>query len=32
MDVDLNVLPHYIKAITPEAIGALLYTETENLQ
>ena len=25
MDVDLNVLPHYIKAITPEAIGAAIY-------
>lgn len=25
MDVDLNVLPHYIKAITPEAIGAAVY-------
>ncbi len=25
MDVDLNVLPNYIKAITPEAIGAAIY-------
>lgn len=25
IDVDLNVLPHYIKAITPEAIGAAIY-------
>lgn len=25
MDVDLNVLPNYIKAITPEAIGAAVY-------
>ena len=25
MDVDLTVLPHYIKAITPEAIGAAIY-------
>lgn len=25
MDVDLNVLPHYVKAITPEAIGAAVY-------
>ncbi len=25
MEVDLNVLPHYIKAITPEAIGAAVY-------
>lgn len=25
MDVDLNVLPHYIKAITPEVIGASIY-------
>lgn len=25
MDVDLNVLPHYVKAITPEAIGAAIY-------
>src|SRR5574344_567045 len=25
MDIDLSVLPHYIKAITPEAIGAAIY-------
>lgn len=25
MDVDLNVLPNYIKAISPEAIGAAIY-------
>ena len=25
MDVDFNVLPHYVKAITPEAIGAAIY-------
>ncbi len=25
IDVDLNILPHYIKAITPEAIGAAIY-------
>lgn len=25
MDVDFNVLPHYVKAITPEAIGASIY-------
>lgn len=25
MDVDLNVLPHYVKAITPEVIGAAVY-------
>ena len=25
MDVDFNVLPHYVKAITPEAIGAAVY-------
>ena len=29
MDVDLNVLPHYIKAITPEAIGAAVYRTRE---
>ena len=29
MDVDLNVLPHYIKAITPEAIGAAIYRNRE---
>ncbi len=29
MDVDLNVLPHYIKAITPEAIGAAIYRSRE---
>lgn len=29
MDVDLNVLPHYIKAITPEAIGAAVYRSRE---
>ncbi len=23
--VDLNILPHYVKAITPEAIGAAIY-------
>lgn len=26
MDVDLNVLPHYVKAITPEVIGAAVYS------
>ena len=25
MDVDLNILPHYVKAITPEAIAAGVY-------
>lgn len=25
IDVDLNVLPHYVKAITPEAIGVGIY-------
>lgn len=25
IDVDLNILPHYIKAVTPEAIGAAIY-------
>ena len=25
MNVDLNILPHYVKAITPEAIGAAIY-------
>ena len=25
MDVDFNVLPHYVKNITPEAIGAAIY-------
>ncbi len=24
--VDLNILPHYVKAITPEAIGAAIYS------
>lgn len=26
MDVDLNILPHYVKAITPEIIGVSVYT------
>lgn len=25
MNVDFNILPHYVKAITPEAIGAAIY-------
>ena len=25
LTVDLNILPHYVKAITPEAIGAAIY-------
>ena len=29
MDVDFNVLPHYVKAITPEAIGAAIYKNRE---
>ena len=26
LTVDLNILPHYVKAITPEAIGAAIYS------
>ena len=29
MDVDFNVLPHYVKAITPEVIGAAIYKTKE---
>lgn len=29
MNVDFNVLPHYVKAITPEAIGAAIYKYRE---
>lgn len=29
MNVDFNVLPHYVKAITPEAIGAAIYKYKE---
>ena len=29
MGVDFNVLPHYVKAITPEVIGAAIYKNRE---